>query len=128
MPSRDIKQCVVELQAAWSHILAAYLDAHPNRSLMLTATYRNVEEQQALYAQGRTSPGPIVTQCDGVIIKSKHNSTPSLALDFAVLIAGKLTWDVSEYAAVGKIAQDIGLVWGGSWPTFPDAVHLEVKA
>ena len=33
---------------------------------------RTTHEQQILYAQGRTMPGPIVTNCDGLIIKSKH--------------------------------------------------------
>ncbi len=39
-----------------------------------TITYgvRTTEEQQALYARGRTEPGGIVTNCDGVIAKSNH--------------------------------------------------------
>lgn len=33
---------------------------------------RLTEEQQKLYAKGRTEAGKIVTQCDGVIKKSEH--------------------------------------------------------
>lgn len=39
--------------------------------LLITATYRDHESQNALYAQGRTVKGPIVTNARGG--ESKHN-------------------------------------------------------
>ena len=35
---------------------------------------RATQEQQLLFAQGRTMPGPIVTNCDGIIEKSSHQA------------------------------------------------------
>ena len=40
----------------------------------VTSGFRTVEKQQSLYAQGRTKPGKIVTNADGVISKSNHQS------------------------------------------------------
>src|ERR1043165_556102 len=47
-----------------------------------TQTLRTFEEQNALYAQGRTKPGQIVTNAKGG--QSYHNY--GLAIDFALLI------------------------------------------
>lgn len=38
----------------------------------ITSGVRILQEQQLLFAQGRTMPGPIVTNCDGIINKSNH--------------------------------------------------------
>ena len=38
----------------------------------ITSGLRTLEEQQELYAQGRTKSGPIVTNADGVNNKSNH--------------------------------------------------------
>jgi peptidoglycan L-alanyl-D-glutamate endopeptidase CwlK len=43
---------------------------------------RTPEEQNELYQKGRTTPGSIVTYLDGYNKKSKHNETPSQAVDF----------------------------------------------
>lgn len=42
------------------------------RPFTVSEVFRTVERQQALYAQGRTKPGPIVTERDGVKILSEH--------------------------------------------------------
>ena len=96
---------------------------------------RTVAEQQALYAQGRTKPGPIVTSKDGVKKKSKHNYTPSLAVDIAPWKSGKgIDWDdidrFKELAVVVKKAADtvgVAIQWGGDWKTFKDWPHWEIK-
>jgi peptidoglycan LD-endopeptidase CwlK len=43
--------------------------------------YRSPQEQNELYQKGRTTPGDIVTYLDGYNKKSKHNETPSHAVD-----------------------------------------------
>ena len=92
---------------------------------------RTVAEQQALYAQGRTKPGPIVTSKDGVKKKSKHNYSPSLAVDIA---PWPINWDdidrFKELAEVVKKAADtvgVAIQWGGDWKTFKDWPHWEIK-
>lgn len=42
---------------------------------------RTPEEQNELYQKGRTTPGDIVTYLDGYEKKSKHNESPSDAVD-----------------------------------------------
>ena len=55
--------------------------------------HRSVERQKELYAQGRTSPGQVVTWVDGVTKLSKHNQNPSMAVDIFPWIQGKIKWD-----------------------------------
>ncbi len=94
--------------------------------LLLTCTARTVDEQRALYEQGRTKPGPIVTQLDGVTSRSKHNLSPARALDVAVVVGGKVSWEPAQYAPLGPLAEKYGLVWGGGWKTLKDYPHLEL--
>ena len=67
------------------------------RDLILTCTYRDCDEQNRLYQQGRTRPGPIVTDIDGIKKKSMHNYKPARAFDFAVKINDKIIWSEKYY-------------------------------
>lgn len=114
--------------------------------------HRPVAEQQALYAQGRTTPGEIVTFIDGVNKKSAHNYSPSRAVDIHVTIPGRkdLTWDKDHILVIagviiatanrlyreGKTKHVIR--WGGNWDRdqiivtkdenerFFDPIHFEL--
>ena len=57
--------------------------------LLVTSTYRDNESQDALYAQGRTQPGKIVTKAKAG--QSFHNYR--CAVDVVPLINGKPVWD-----------------------------------
>jgi peptidoglycan L-alanyl-D-glutamate endopeptidase CwlK len=94
--------------------------------LLITCTARSTDEQARLYAQGRTTPGPIVTQLDGTTHKSKHNLVPSKAIDVCVVVGGKVSWNPDQYAPLGPLAAHYGLTWGGSWKTLKDYPHLEI--
>ena len=92
--------------------------------------HRTVEEQQDLYAQGRTKPGKIVTKLDGVSKRSKHNESPSLAVD---VVPYPIDWDdldafrdLADHTK--RVARDlgIGVVWGGDWSRFRDYPHWEL--
>lgn len=54
------------------------------------------------------------------------------AVDIAVYIRGKVSWDLEYYSAVANIvlstAKDlkIPVIWGGSWETFKDGPHFEL--
>ncbi|HLO11497.1 MAG TPA: peptidoglycan-binding protein [Pseudoneobacillus sp.] len=91
--------------------------------IIITQGYRSIEEQNALYAQGRTTPGNIVTNAKGG--QSYHNWR--LAFDIAVLNSdGSIDWNTdAKYIAIGKLGQSIGLAWGGAWTTFKDMPHFE---
>lgn len=103
-----------------------------NLNVLITCTRRSVEEQEALYAIGRTKPGRIVTwKKPGT---SMHER--GLALDFVPLVLGKPMWkrdpkdphDPWLIAAQVAKAVDPRVHWGGDWKRFIDAPHLEFVA
>jgi len=66
--------------------------------------------------------------------KSKHNKQPSLAMDCAPWVAGKIEWNdralYARMAAAIKAAAEklgVGIVWGGDWKGFVDMPHFELK-
>lgn len=80
--------------------------------VIITSTYRDHESQNALYAQGRTTKGNIVTNAKGG--QSYHNFR--CAFDFAPIVGGKINWnDTKTFTKCGKIAEEVGLVWSGRW-------------
>lgn len=90
--------------------------------LIVTSTYRDHEAQAALYAQGRTRPGKIVTNAKPGY--SIHNYR--LAFDVVPVAGGKAIWnDIPLWARVGKLGQEVGLEWGGAWKTFRDRPHFQ---
>lgn len=90
--------------------------------VILTSTYRDHESQNALYAQGRTTPGKIVTNAKGG--QSFHNFR--LAFDFCPIVNGKAQWaDASLFERCGKIAESVGLEWAGRWKSFSEMAHCQ---
>lgn len=98
----------------------------------ITQAYRSKAEQDALYAQGRTKAGKVVTNAPGGY--SNHNY--GLAIDFALYTPSGLevTWSESadydrdgevDWKEIVRIAKKLGFEWGGDWRGFRDAPHLE---
>lgn len=94
---------------------------------------RTKAEQDALYAQGRTKPGKIVTNAKGSSYSSMHQW--GVAFDFYLKMDvdgdGKTSDDAFNnstglYDKVGKIGQSIGLEWGGSWKSIKDRPHFQL--
>jgi peptidoglycan LD-endopeptidase CwlK len=115
-----------ELRARVERLLAAIaILGHPIR---VTSGYRTVEEQAALYAQGRTTPGAIVTRVDGRRTLSQHQR--GRAVDCAFVDGlGAVTWDDrAPWELYGRMAQAVGLVWGGAWKSFQDRPHVELPS
>jgi peptidoglycan L-alanyl-D-glutamate endopeptidase CwlK len=130
MASRKIEDLHPDLQA----IARAFLSKALNDGIevLITCTYRSSAEQDELYAQGRTKPGLKVTNVKGG--GSKHNFTingkpASKAFDVVPMVNGKLIWDAKHpsWQKLGKIGKDLGLTWGGSWVSFKDYPHFEIK-
>ena len=126
MASRNIADCIPEVQEKYAAF--AVRMAETGIPFMLTCTSRTQEEQDALYAQGRTRPGPKVTWTR----KSKH--IEGRAFDIAILRDGKPCWDVKadvngdavpDYDQAGEIGESVGLRWGGRFKS-PDRPHYEV--
>ena len=91
--------------------------------ILVTSTFRDNASQDALYAQGRTTAGKIVTNARGG--DSFHNHR--CAVDIVPLVNGKPDWDGSHpvWALVGAIGQECGLEWAGSWKTFKELAHFQ---
>jgi len=91
--------------------------------ILVTSTFRDNASQDALYAQGRTTEGKIVTNARGG--DSFHNHR--CAVDVVPLVSGKPDWDGSHpvWAQVGAIGQECGLEWAGSWKTFKELAHFQ---
>ena len=70
--------------------------------------------------------------------RSKHNTTPSMAVDAAPYINGAVSWDWDDYwplvgfvkakwrqlRAAGRVSGN--LVCGAEWKSFPDGPHYQI--
>ena len=94
--------------------------------VLITSTYRDKESQTALFAQGRTAPGKIVTNARAG--QSFHNYR--VAFDVVPLRNGKPVWSTANEDAVlwkkvGAIGKECGLEWAGEWRTFKEFPHFQ---
>lgn len=97
--------------------------------------FRTWAEQDALYAQGRTAPGKIVTNARGG--ESWHCF--GFASDYVLNDAGdkptaSWSWDTradvnrdgrSDWMQLAEIAEACGLEAGARWKKFPDLPHCQ---
>lgn len=113
-----------ELHPKVKELAEALLEACKKQGLYIgiSETYRSVERQDYLYAQGRTMPGAIVTNAKGSSMSSYHQWR--LAFDVFQNIKGA-EYDKNVLAKVGAIGQSLGLEWGGSWKGFADTPHFQ---
>jgi peptidoglycan L-alanyl-D-glutamate endopeptidase CwlK len=86
----------------------------------ITCGLRTIEEQKVLVATGKSRT-----------MKSKHLTGD--AVDIAVFVDGKLTWDLKYYKVVAthikKVAAKLGIkiTWGGDWKSFIDGPHFQLE-
>lgn len=121
--SRDPNDLHPELRKRWELSAAEYVAKYPDAPMpILTQGLRTHKEQDALYAQGRTKPGKVVTNARGG--QSLHNY--GLAFDVAFRDAkGNIDWDdLTPFRRFAVIAKGNGLAWGGDWRR-PDYPHFE---
>ena len=134
--SQLLKTCHTDLQDLFKAVVKLV-------DCKVISGYRTTEEQQELYAQGRTKPGAIVTKTDGVTRRSKHQGLleepgVSLAVD---IIPYPVDWLDKErfYFFAGftyamAVHMGIKVRWGGDWDgdldlrdqSFYDLAHWEV--
>lgn len=116
------------LIAAYHRIAFAMAElGHP---IIVTDGLRTLEQQQKLYAQGRTAKGKIVTFADGIRKKSNHQAKADgfgYAIDCAFLLNGVPSWAESHpWRLYGAAAKSLGLKWGGDWSGLVDRPHIEL--
>ena len=99
---------------------------------------RTEKEQNALFKLGRDDvgrivyPGSVVTNCDGILLKSSHQS--GLAIDiFAISPGGNTDYRPESMALIATCFfeaasdMDIDMDWGGSFKSISDGAHIEIK-
>jgi hypothetical protein len=94
---------------------------------------RTEQEQNTEYAKGRTAPGIIVTNCKGSTFSSMHQwfIAADFYLDMDIDKDGKKSDDAFNdktgmFRKAGKIAESVGLEWGGDWKTIIDKPHVQL--
>lgn len=92
-------------------------------TIKIISGLRTYAEQDALYAKGRTKPGPKVTNCPGGY--SNHNF--GLAFDVGVFQGTRYLGTSPAYKAVGALGCQLGLEWGGNWKTIKDEPHFQLR-
>ncbi len=92
-------------------------------SIRIISGLRSYAEQDALYAQGRTKPGDIITNAHGGY--SNHNF--GIAFDVGVYEGTRYRADSPKYAAVGVLGMELGLSWGGTWKSLVDQPHFQLR-
>ncbi len=117
---RNVSQLHPRLQTALSRLQE--LCAGEGLALGIGECFRSPEEQDALYAQGRTAPGAIVTNAPGSSYSSQHQW--GIAFDFFKNVSGHAYDDDHFFQRVGTLGKSLGLGWGGDWKDFPDRPHL----
>lgn len=95
-----------------------------NITIRVTQGLRTWAEQAALYAQGRTSPGKIVT--DAQPGTSWHQF--GLAVDVAPFDSGIPDWNVEHPAwkRIVAVGESCGMFSGSLFRTFPDWPHFQM--
>ena len=120
--SRDVKLLHPELQIIVNQWKSECKKQGLN--VLITQTFRTKAEQDALYAQGRTTKGNIVTN-------AKYPRSPhcwGVAFDFCRNVKGREYDDSDDFfAKVGAVGKKLGLTWGGDFKSFVDKPHLEMR-
>lgn len=91
-------------------------------TVKIIAGTRTYAEQDALYAQGRTKPGKIVTYAAAGC--SNHNF--GVAWDIGLFNGPEYMEESSLYRVCGQIGKAQGLEWGGDWHTIQDEPHFQL--
>ena len=101
---------------------------------------RTAKRQAGLYAKGRTAPGPVVTNCDGVTSKSDHQAREgedfSRAVDVVPYFAKKphIRWEDTNrfyrfagFVEATALRLGIKVRWGGDFKSLKgDSPHWEL--
>lgn len=93
--------------------------------VQISSGFRSFADQNALYAQGRTKSGNVVTNARGGY--SNHNF--GLAIDYFLVSDDGNTalWTVNDkWRRVAAMGKELGFAWGGDWSSFRDYPHLEM--
>lgn len=118
MGSTSLQDLTPDARKAAERLIAHAADN--GLALKIVSTLRTCTEQDAIYAQGRTTEGMVVTNAPGC--RSWH--VFGRAMDVLIRNSdGSLQMEADpRYEVLGQMAEEMGFVWGGRWG---DAGHFE---
>lgn len=122
---RDRTKLHPKLQKKLSELESACKKA--GLKIQITECVRTVAEQDALYAQGRTTgeKGKTVTNAPGYSYSSMHQW--GVAFDYCRTDKPNAFDNVDGFFdKVGKIGKSLGLEWGGDWKSPVDKPHFQL--
>ena len=122
---KNIETLLPKVQPVFSKLLEALQEHFASRGVVpkFISGTRSFAEQEALYAQGRTKPGPIRTKARGG--QSNHNF--GIAVDIGLFQGADYLEESPLYKEIGSVvARFPQLEWGGSWE-FVDEPHVQWK-
>lgn len=96
-----------------------------NIEFRVTQALRSWDEQDKLYAEGRSVPGRVITNAPGG--HSWHNF--GLAVDLAIVQSdGSIDWNPEHPAwkRMIQVGEMLGLLSGSTFRTFPDNPHFQL--
>ena len=112
---RKLSTCHPDLQRIFNEVIK-YMD------VTIVYGYRGKDIQNRLYNSGFSKLK---------FPESKHNKTPSLAVDVApwptLWTDEKLFYQLYGIVKVISEMLDIKIRWGGHWKSFPDLAHFELE-
>ncbi len=117
--TREIKYLHPTLQRGANELVARCKKL--GLEVTITQTLRDIEYQNKLFAQGRTTDGNVVTNARGG--ESFHNY--GLAFDICKNKKGHEYDDAEFFKKVGQIWVEMGGTWGGNFQKFKDMPHFE---
>ena len=120
---REITLCHPELQEKAKKLVSACRGQ--GLLIGIGECYRTVEEQDKLYAQGRTTPGNIVTNAKGSSYSSHHQWGTAFDI-YRNDGTGAYNNNDGFFDLVGTIGVKIGLEWGGNWKSPVDKPHFQL--
>lgn len=117
------------LVVGYAKTRTAFVAEHPNGPLpFVVEGHRTPQQQAGNYAQGRTTPGPIITNKKPG--QSLHELNPSRALDIGFLNdLGQPVWEEHNYKRFFELwkLHNPFIVWGGLWTDPHDPPHFQVE-
>jgi peptidoglycan L-alanyl-D-glutamate endopeptidase CwlK len=117
--SQRSKERLVGVDPSLVKVMEEAIKASPY-DFSITEGVRTKERQKELYDAKKS-----------LTLQSKH--LVGKAVDIAVFVDGKLTWEHKYYLAVAThikaVAENLGvkIIWGGDWRRLVDGPHFELK-
>ena len=94
-------------------------------TIVVVQGLRTIDEQNALFAQGRSTPGKIVTNARGG--QSWHNY--GCAVDCAIQnLDRSIDWNASHpsWKRMEEVGVSLGMTSGANWKRIVDAPHFQI--